>query len=262
MTEAPIILGDHSTTLASLLSRFALISWVKGQKMYVKRLIPSIVTLLAMFFTASAFADTMNIDSSFTGDGSTAAGGTWSWAGGSSVLGATFDNSASLNSNPISYEQVTVITGPGTGGSGTMGDPFTFGPSAAGSVSVGGCAVVNSTTVCSGGPLFTGSFQVGELAYSGSGPSVDLTGVEVVGTLSSTLAAALGVNPTVTGSLSALLFGSISASGGSGFTGSGDLGLTATVQPGPTSTPEPSELFLIGTGLFALATYLRTKHRG
>lgn len=223
--------------------------------MYVKRLIPSIVTLIALFFAASAFADTVNVDFSFTGDGSTAAGGTWSWAGGGSTLSASFDNSASLNSNPISSESVTVTTGPGTGGSGTMGDPFTFGPSAADSISISGC--VDGTC----GTLFTGSFQIGEVAYSGSGPTVDLTGVDVTGTLSAALAVALGVNPDVTGSLTGLLDGSISTSGGSGYTASGNLGLVATGVSGPPPVPEPSELFLFGTGLFALATYLRTRRR-
>lgn len=223
--------------------------------MYVKRLIPLIVTLIALFFTASAFASTVNVDFSFTGDGSTAAGGTWSWAGGSSTLSATFNNSASLNSMPITGESVSVTTGPGTGGAGTMSNPFTFGPSAADSISISGC--VDSTC----GTLFTGTFQVGEVAYSGSGPTVDLTGIDVAGTLSSALAAALGVNTTVTGSLTALLDGSISASGGSGFTASGNLGLVATGTRTPPPVPEPSELFLFGTGLVALATYLRARRR-
>ena len=228
--------------------------------MYVKRLLPSIVTLIAMSFAVSAFADTVNIDFSFAGDGSTTAGGTWSWAGGSSTLTASFDTSASVNSNSINYEIVDVTTGPGTGGSGTLGDPFTFGPTATDSIAIGGCVAVSGATSC--GTLFTGTFQMGEVAYSGSGPTVDLTGVDVTGTLSASLAASLGVSPSVTGSLVAVLDGGISASGGSGFSASGNLslsGIGTKTPPPPTPTPEPSELFLFGTGMFGLAAYLRTK---
>ena len=219
--------------------------------MYVKRLLPSIVTLVVLFFATSAFADTVDVD--FTGNGS-ASGGTWSWAGGSSTLSASFIDAATLNSNTIGNGIVDITTGPGVGGSGTAGSPFLFGPSATDSITVSGC--VDGTC----GTLFTGSFQVGEVAFNGGGSTLDFTGTEVTGTLSSGLAASLGMAGPVTGSLVAVLDGTATATaGGSGFSGSGNLVLSGGPPPGP--TPEPSELFLLGTGLFALATYLRTKHR-
>jgi hypothetical protein len=226
--------------------------------MYVKRLLPSIVTLTVLFFTASAFASVVDIDVSFNGNNA-ASGGSWSWAGGTSTLSASFTDSATLNSNTISSEIVDITTGPGTGGAGTLASPFLFGPSAADTISVSGCVDVSGTTTC--GTLFTGSFQVAEVAYSGSGGTLDLTGIDVAGTLNSALATSLGAKPIVTGSLTAALFGSATATaGGSGYSGSGNLLLAGTSRL-PTPTPEPSQLFLLGTGLFGLAAYLRTKRR-
>jgi len=225
--------------------------------MYVKRLLPSIVALSVLFFAASAFGSAVTVDVGFTGNGSTS-GGTWSWAGGTSTLSASFDDAATLNSNTIGNEIVDITTGPGMGGAGTLSSPFMFGPSAANSIAIGGCVDVSGTTTC--GTLFTGSFQEGEVAFTGGGATLDLTGVDVTGTLNPGLAASLGMNGTVTGSLAAVLDGFATATaGGSGLSGSGNLVLSSGPLPGP--TPEPSELFLLGTGLFGLATYLRAKRR-
>jgi len=260
MAEAPIAHGDRSQhSRVALLSRLALISRMKGKKkkMYVKRLLPSIVTLIVLFFAASAFASTVSVDVAFAGNGS-ASGGAWSWAGGTSTLSASFKDAASINSNIITNDVIDVTTGPGEGGSGTLSNPFMFGPSAADSIAIGGCVDIGGTTTC--GTLFTGTFKVGEVAYTGGGSTLDLTGVDVVGTLNSGLATSLGMNGTVIGSLAAVLDGTATATaGGKGFSGSGNLVLTSGPPPSP--TPEPSELFLLGTGLFGLAAYLRTKHR-
>jgi hypothetical protein len=231
---------------------------MKGRTMYVKRILPSIITLTLLIFTSSAFGSTVNVDVAFSGNDS-ASGGTWSWAGGTSTLSASFTDSATLNSNTILNETIDVTTGPGAGGAGTLSSPFMFGPSAANSILVKGCVDISGTTTC--GTLFTGTFQQGEVAYSGAGSTLDLTGIDVAGTLQPGLATSLKMDDGVTGSLVAALFGSATATaGGSGYSGSGNLAISGKGLPTPV-VPEPSELFLFGTGLFGLATYLRTKRR-
>ncbi len=209
------------------------------------------ITLLCF---GTAFAGSENIDFSFAGNGTSSSGGYWSWSGGSTTLFSSFDSSASLNSSPISGETVDVTSGAGTGGSGTTSDPFTFGPSAAGSISIDGCVAIGATTVC--GILFTGQFQSGEAAVNGSGPSVDFTGTTVTGTLNSALATALGLSSdSVSGSLASNFFGSISSSGGSGLTGSGDLALVGSTG----TVPEPTSLLLLGSGLLGFAGFFRKR---
>lgn len=216
------------------------------------------ITTLLCFGTA--LADNINVDFSFTGNGTSSSGGSWSWAGGSSTLSASFDTSAALNSSPIGYEIVDVTSGAGTGGSGTISDPFTFGPSATGSIAIGGCVAMGGTTTC--GTLFSGEFASSQAATQGGGPTVDFTGFDVTGTLNAALATALGLSsPDVTGSLASTLYGMISSSGGAGFTGSGDLSLVGTGNGLPPPVPEPSSLLLLGSGLLGLATYLRRSRR-
>jgi hypothetical protein len=213
------------------------------------------IAMLVCFGTA--MAGTVNVDFSFAGNGSTSSGGSWSWAGGSSTLSASFDTSANLDSSPITSESVDFTTGPGTGGSGTMGNPFTFGPSASNSIQIGGCVSVGGTTTC--GVLFTGQFLTAQAAENGSGPTVDFTATDVSGTLNPVLATDLGLsNPDVTGSLAATLDGMISSKGGSGVTGSGDLALVGTGSGIP-PVPEPSSLLLIGSGLLAVMKFAKSR---
>jgi PEP-CTERM motif len=209
--------------------------------------------LIILFGFGTAFAGTVNIDFAFTGNGVSTSGGAWSWMGGSTPLVSSFDTSASLDASSINFEIVDVTSGSGTGGS------FTFGPSATGSITIGGCVAIGRFTSC--GTLFSGQFITPQTATNAAGPSVDFMGTDVAGSVSSQLAVALGLtSPNVIGSLTSTLFGAIGSSGGSGLTGSGDLILVGTGTGRP-PVPEPSSFFLIGSGLVGLLSWAKSKRR-
>ena len=224
-----------------------------------KWLLASTLAAFVFLVSTAVFAD--QVDFNFTGSDSSS---TWSWGGGSSTLSGSADT-ASMglvggSSSPIlGSVLVSFTSGAGTGGTGSLTNPYTFGPSAAGSIIVNGCAP-GSSSGCSTETLFTGQFQVGELGLTGAG-NFDFTGSDVTGTLSPDVASFFGLSTnTVTGSLSAILSCSTSdCSGLSGLTGSGDLIVGPAGGGPPPPVPEPSVLFLFGSGLLGLGTYVKAK---
>jgi len=230
--------------------------------MHVKKLLLTTVAVM-LAITGAALAD--SIDFSFSGSNSSS---TWSWADGSSTLsasghaasvGAVGGSSIPLNGNVL----VSFTSGPGTGGSGSLTDPYTFGASTAGSITIDGC-LPGQGKGCTPVTLFTGQFNSGELAVTGNG-NFNFDGVNVTGTINPGVASYFGFSSdNVIGSLDAILSCASSTkgctTGFSGTLGSGDLILSAG-PTGPPPIPEPSSLFLMGSGVLALSAFVRTRRR-
>src|SRR5579863_10397108 len=194
--------------------------------MNLKKLLLTTVAVL-LFVTGAALAD--SIDFSFTGSNN--ASSSWSWAGGSSTLNAQTNSanvgllggsSIPLNGNVL----VSFTSGPGTGGSGTVTNPYTFGPSTFGTIVINGC-LPGQGAGCTTVTLFSGQFNTGELALTG-GNNFNFDGVDVSGTIAAGVASYFGFNTlNVVGSLDGIL-ACAGGTGGcttgfSGMVGSGDL---------------------------------------
>ena len=230
--------------------------------MRVKKLLLTTVAVL-LLVTGAAFAD--SIDFGFSGNSSSS---TWSWAGGSSTLSAQASSatvglvggsSIPINGNVL----VSFTSGPGTGGSGSLTSPYTFGPSAAGSIVINGC-LPGQGSGCTTVTLFSGQFQTGELAVTGNG-NFNFDGANVTGTINPGVASFFGFNnDNVIGGLDAILSCGSGTNGCTtgfgGLVGSGDLVLSES-PGGPPPVPEPSSLFLMGSGVLALSMFLRARRR-
>ncbi|HEV3278112.1 MAG TPA: PEP-CTERM sorting domain-containing protein [Terriglobia bacterium] len=228
--------------------------------MYAKKSAPLIATVALLFLAGSAFAG--SIDFSYTGQDSAS---TWTWGGGTTTLSATANNialgSVGGTHSPLTDAVISFTSGPGTGGAGTISSPYTFGPSAADSITVTGC-LPGQGSGCSAVTLFVGQFLQGEAAYTGNG-DLNFDAIDVSGTVNPLLAAFFGfTSDNVTGSLDGVLV----CSGGfydgcmgglNGLVGSGDLVLSP--GGGGPPTPEPSALFLLGSGLCGLTFYMRRR---
>jgi hypothetical protein len=231
--------------------------------MYAKKFVPFMVAVAVLFVAGAAFAGSIDFD--FTGNDSRS---TWTWGGGSKSLSASSDNvtlgldggsSAPLTGNVL----LSFTSGPGTGGSGTLGSPYTFGPSNPASLTVTGC-LPGSGSGCSTVTLFAGQFLQGEVAYTSSG-NLDFDGFDLSGIVNSGVESYFGwTSANVTGSLDAILVCSAGFFDGcmgglNGLVASGDL----VVSPGPSGppTPEPSALILLGSGLCGLTFYMRRRAR-
>jgi len=231
--------------------------------MYAKKFVPFTVAVAVLFLAGAAFAG--SIDFSFTGNDSSS---TWTWGGGSNSLSASADNvslgAVGGSSSPLTGNVLLSFTsGPGTGGTGTLADPYTFGASDPASITVTGC-LPGSGSGCSTVTLFTGQFLQGEVAYTASG-NLSFDGFDLSGTVDPGIASYFGwTSDNVTGSLDAILVCSAGFYDGcmgglNGMVASGDL----VVSPGPNGppVPEPSALFLLGSGLCGMTLYMRRRAR-
>jgi len=230
--------------------------------MHVKKLLLTTVAVL-LLVTGAAFAD--SIDFSFNGNNSSS---TWSWAGGSSTLSASASSAnvglvggsaIPINGNVL----VSFTSGPGTGGSGSLTNPYTFGPSVSGSIVINGC-LPGQGSGCTTVTLFSGQFNSGELAITGNG-NFNFDGAEVSGTINPGVESYFGFpSMNVVGSLDAILTCGAGTNGCTmgfnGVVGSGDL-ILSPGGGGPPPIPEPSSLFLMGSGVLALSAFVRARRR-
>lgn len=222
----------------------------------MRKFIPLAVLALVV---ASPTAYAGSIAFSFAGTSSAA---DWSWADGAGSLGASA-YSASVGpiggaSIPINGNvHVTFTSGPETGGSGTLGNPYQFG--SGGDIVVKGC-LPGQGSGCTTLYLFRGEFQA-ERAFTGDG-DLAFDAPYISGTVNPAIAAMFGLSDmNVLGSFDAVLnCAAVTLGcklGFDGLVGSADMVLIQSSGPCDSSpsgscepsAPEPDSLVLTALGL-------------
>ncbi len=223
-----------------------------------------LIAVIASLATAgSAFAGSVNFDFRGTPSTSTAA-----WAGGNSSLTASADQVALSTPSggplPLADARISFTSGPGASGSGTVDNPYVFGPSLADSVIVSGC-LPNQGSDCSTVTLFAGQFQAREKAFW-SNDRGHFDGLDVSGTINPLLAFDLGLHSyNFIGELQAVIAcsvnpGDLCTPGKSRILAGGDLVLRPGSE-GSAPTPEPSALLLLGSGMCGVTLILRRRNK-
>lgn len=227
-------------------------------KARTRRLSLFIAAAATLLITGSAFAG--SIDFTFDGNQSTSQA---TWGGGHSSMNASAEtvNLASAGA-PFTLQNAVIsfTSGHGTGGSGTVSSPYTFGASSAGSITITGC-LPGAGSGCSPVTLFSGQFVGGEDASWSDGEG-HFEALDVTGTINPALATDLGFqSDDFAGELDAVLRCSATLAdtctpGASRMLAGGSLVLQSGSLP---SVPEPSTLFLLGSGLAAVSFALRLR---
>lgn len=189
------------------------------------------------------------------------------WGGGTSTVNASANHvgvGSSTGLLPLGDALISFSSGPGTGGSGSVSNPYTFGTSLDGSITITGC-LPGQGAGCSPVTLFTGQFQTGETAFWSAGKG-HFDGTDVTGTLNPQLAADYGLSSdNVTGELMAFVMcnlgpGDKCEPGVDRMLAGGNLFLTPA-GGGIPPVPEPSALFLLGSGLCGVVLVLRRRRK-
>jgi hypothetical protein len=216
----------------------------------------ALILVAVGLFAASAWATSID----FTGIGN---GGSWSWDG-SGPLSVTDQQVQIQTLGPVSSSYTvsgpsaeTLTTGDFMGGSGTIGDPWTFAPGRADSITITGCEPPD--TACSSPvTLFSGQFTDYQSLVSGEGGML-LEAPSVSGTVDPGLMSYLGLSEISSNSVAGMLTFSLTGNVPGDVTGAGDLVVS---DPPSSPTPEPVSMALMGTGLIAVGIALRRKGFG
>ena len=223
---------------------------------------------LLLFVPLPALADTIDFNAQ------NLTGVTWSWGGMGTPLTATGDSVQASpvppNGSSVLLDLLTFTTGNASGTGTLAGQTFTIFDPSGSSVGVSSDPLDTLQFACTSNVCFTGQFVSAQLLGGVGTGDLSFIATFVLGTLDAALLDALNLPSditTATGTLTATL----SLDSGLTFDGEGCLNaeqerVTCTGSFGSadlqvTTVPEPGTVTLLGTGVLALAGFLRRKFR-